>query len=156
MIQTNFTSYVPGGNFVSRASGGSQQQTSSQVQDGLGQAHEDAGLMPSRLPASDDASQPAAARGFASLARTFALCAALLAAGGLTGCASMGQHGRGPSQEPPSASYQIGNGLRDVGVGIYRGVLKPISDSVRDTAVDFGRGISGKPAQEQPPAQQRR
>lgn len=160
MIQTNFSSTIPGGNYVSRASSSSQ-QASPEAQDGLGSAREDAALMPSRLPAAGSSSESKGSS-FGALGRTVALCVALLAAGGLSGCASMGQHGRGPNQEPPSASYQTGQGMREIGLGfrelgagLYEGVLKPIGHAARDSARDFSRGISGKP-QEQPPAQQRR
>ncbi|MCE7870945.1 hypothetical protein DYH09_11270 [bacterium CPR1] len=162
MIQTNFTSYVPTGSFVSRASSGGQ-DAPPEAQDGPGPAREDAGLMPSRLPGSQAESRPNRSSSFGALGRTVALCVALLAAGGLSGCASIGQHGRGPNQEPPSASYQtgqgmrqVGQGFRDLGVGLYEGVLKPIGHAARDSARDFSRGISGQPPQEQPPAQQRR
>ncbi len=160
MIQTNFSSTIPGSNYVSRASSGGQ-QASPEAQDGVGAAREDAGLMPSRLPGAGSASESKGSS-FGAIGRTFALCVALLAAGGLSGCASMGQHGRGPSQEPPSASYQTGQGMRDIGLGFrdmgkgfYESVLKPIGHAARDSARDFSRGISGQP-QEQPPAQQRR
>lgn len=160
MIQTNFSNFIPGGSYVSRASSGGQ-QASPEVQDGVGTAREDAGLMPSRLPGAGSGSESKGSS-FGALGRTVALCVALLAAGGLSGCASMGQHGRGPSQEPPSASYQTGQGVRDVGLGfrdlgkgIYESVLKPIGHAARDSARDFSRGITGQPPQEAP-AQQRR